>query len=62
MPALKWEELLDSLNLEQRASVLDSVEKPKVAVRKTAIKKAIECGGQVPGADLIVGKKTLIRK
>jgi hypothetical protein len=62
MPALKWEELLDSLDLEQRASVLDSVEKPKVAVSKTAIKKAIECGGQVPGADLIVGKKTLIRK
>jgi hypothetical protein len=62
MPALKWEEVLDSLDLEQRASVLDSVEKPKVAVSKTAIKKAIDGGGRVPGADLIVGKKTLVRK
>jgi hypothetical protein len=62
MPALKWESLLDSLELEQRASVLDAVEKPKVAVSKTAIKRAIDGGGQVPGADLIVGKKTLIRK
>jgi septal ring factor EnvC (AmiA/AmiB activator) len=62
MPALQWEALLDSLELEQRASVLDSVERPKMAVSKTAIKKAIDGGGQVPGADLIVGKKTLIRK
>jgi hypothetical protein len=62
MPALKWEALLDSLDLEQRAAVLDSVEKPKVAVSKTAIKKAIGDGAQVPGADLIVGQKTLVRK
>ena len=62
MPALRWEALLDSLELEQRASVLDAVEKPKVAVSKTAIKRAIDGGSQVPGADLIVGKKTLIRK
>jgi hypothetical protein len=62
MPALKWEALLDSLELEQRAGVLDNVEKPKVTVSKAAIKKAIDCGAQVPGADLIVGKKTLLRK
>jgi hypothetical protein len=62
VPALKWEALLGSLDLEQRAGVLDAVEKPKVAVSKTAIKKAIDGGAQVPGADLIVGKKTLVRK
>jgi hypothetical protein len=62
MPALKWEALLDSLELEQRANVLDAVEKPKVTVVKTAIKKAIDGGTQIPGADLIIGKKTLIRK
>ena len=62
MPALRWDALLDSLDLEHRASVLDTVEKPKVAVSKTAIKKAIDGGIQVSGADLIVGKKTLIRK
>ena len=62
MPALVWETLLDSMELEQRASILDTVEKPKVAVSKTAIRKAIDGGGQVPGADLIVGKKTLVRK
>ena len=62
MPALKWEGLLDSLDPMQRSSVLDSVEKPKVAVSKVAIKKAIDGGCQVLGADLIVGKKTLIRK
>jgi hypothetical protein len=33
-----------------------------VAVSKTANKKAIDGGGHVPGADFIVGKKTLIRK
>ena len=42
--------------------MLDSVEKPKMCVSKTAIKAAISGGAQVPGADLIVGKKTLIRK
>jgi hypothetical protein len=62
MPALKWETLLDSLDLKQRAGVLDTIEKHKVAVSKTAIKKAIDGGAQIPGADLIVGKKTLIRK
>ena len=50
------------LDLEQRAEVLDSVEKPKASLSKTAIKKAIGDGAQVPGADLIVGHKTLIRK
>jgi hypothetical protein len=62
MPVLRWEALLDSLDLEQRANVLDTIEKPKVAVSKIAIKKAIDGGAQVPGADLIVGKKTLVRK
>jgi hypothetical protein len=62
MPALQWEALLDFLDLEQRAAVLDSVGKPKASVSKTAIKKAIGDGAQVPGADLIVGKKTLVRK
>ena len=62
MPVPKWEALLDSLDLEQRASVLDWAEKPKVTVSKTAIKKAIDGGAQVPGANLVVGKKTLIRK
>jgi hypothetical protein len=62
MPALKWEALLDSLDLEQRAATLDSAGKPKTSVSKTAIKKAIGDGVQVPGADLIIGKKTLVRK
>jgi hypothetical protein len=62
LPALKWEAHLDSLDLEQRAGLLDSVEKPKASVSKTAVKAAIGGGAQVPGADLIVGKKTLIRK
>jgi hypothetical protein len=62
MPAVHWEALLDSLDLEERTAVLDAVEKPKVAVSKTAIKKAIDGGAQVPGADLIVGKKTLVRR
>ena len=62
MPALKWQAFLDSLDMEQRANVLDWAEKPKVAVSKTAIKKGIDGGAQIPGADLIVGKKTLIRK
>jgi hypothetical protein len=62
IPAPKWEALLDSLDLDQRAAVLDSVDKSKVSVSKTAVKKAIDGGRLVPGADLVVGKKTLIRK
>jgi hypothetical protein len=62
MPALKWEDLLDSLELEQRAGLLDAVGKPKATVSKTAIKAAIGGGSQVSGADLTVGKKTLVRK
>ncbi len=62
MPAVKWEALLDSLEPAQRAAVLESIDKPKVNVSKTAVRKAIGDGIRVPGADLIVAKKTLVRR
>jgi hypothetical protein len=62
MPALAWEAVLDSLELDQRAGLLDLVGKPKETISKTAVRKAIDGGAQVPGAGLIVGKKTLIRR
>jgi hypothetical protein len=46
MPAKVWEDLCDSLDLEVRAHLLDSVSKPNCSVNKTLVKEAI--AEQVP--------------
>jgi hypothetical protein len=62
MPAKLWEEMLDALDLELRSQVEDLASTPNYSVSKTAIKKGIDAGEEVPGADLTVGKYSLVRK
>lgn len=42
LPAETWETLLDSLEMELRAQVLDQVKRPDVSVSKTSVKDEIE--------------------
>jgi hypothetical protein len=44
LPALTWESLLDSLDMETRAKILDEVRKPESSVSKALLKDAIETG------------------
>ena len=61
LPAVTWDRLLDGLDIEQRAAVLGQVKSPEVFVEKRSIKAAIDCGADVPGADLITGRHSLRR-
>jgi hypothetical protein len=77
MPAETWETLLDSLDLELRAQVLDQIKRPDVTVSRTSVKAEIEretpdakeqlqAKGRVriealPGATLIAGRLSLVR-
>jgi hypothetical protein len=61
MPALQWEALLDTLDLEARARLLDGA-KVEYTPSKTAIKAALEAQNAVPGAAIVTGKYSLIRK
>ncbi len=56
LPALTWEQLLDGLDIEQRAAVLGQARNPEVSVDKRSIKAAIDGGAIVPGAGLVVGR------
>jgi hypothetical protein len=60
LPAVTWEQLLDGLEIEQRAAVLGQVKRPEVTVDKCAIKAAMN-GGTVPGAGLVNGRHSLRR-
>ena len=61
LPATLWEELLDSIDLEQRASVLAQVRTPEVSIDKRSVKAAIDAGANVEGAGLVVGRQALRR-
>ena len=61
LPATLWEELLDSIDLEQRANVLAQVRNPEVSIDKRSVKVAIEAGTKVEGAGLVVGRQALRR-
>jgi hypothetical protein len=61
LPAGTWEQLLDGLEIEQRAAVLGQVKSPEVTVDKRSIKAAIDGGADVPGAGLVTGRHTLRR-
>jgi hypothetical protein len=60
LPAVTWEQLLDGLEIEQRATVLRQVKSPEVIVDKRSIKAALD-GGAVPGAGLATGRHSLRR-
>ena len=62
LPAVTWEQLLDGLDIEQRASVLGQVKSPEVSVDKRSIKAAMDGGADVPGAGLVTGRHTLRRR
>ena len=61
LPALMWEQLLDGLEIEQRAAVLGQVKSPEVSVDKRSIKAALDGGADVPGAGLAIGRHSLRR-
>jgi hypothetical protein len=60
LPAVTWEQLLDGLEIEQRAAVLGQVKNPEVIVDKRSIKAALD-GGAVPGAGLATRRHSLRR-
>jgi hypothetical protein len=60
LPAVTWEQLLDGLEIEQRAAVLGQVKSPEVIVDKRSIKAALD-GGPVPGAGMATGRHSLRR-
>jgi hypothetical protein len=61
MPAEQWAGVLDSLDFETRAQILDGARVEYVPL-KTAIRKALEAEAAVPGAQLAPTKYSLIRK
>jgi hypothetical protein len=61
LPAVTWEQLLDGLDIEQRAAVLAQVKSPEVGVDKRSIKAAFDGGADVPGAGLVSGRHALRR-
>ena len=62
LPAVTWEQLLDGLEIDQRAAVLEQVKSPEVSVDKRSIKAALDGGANVPGAGLITGRHALRRR
>jgi hypothetical protein len=61
LPAVTWEQLLDGLEIEQRAAVLAQVKSPEIGVDKRSIKAAFDGGADVPGAGLVSGRHALRR-
>jgi hypothetical protein len=62
LPAVTWEQLLDGLEIEQRAAVLGQVKSPEVSVDRRSMKTAMDGGADVPGAGLVTGRHALRRK
>jgi len=61
LPAMTWEQLLDGLDIEQRATILEQVKTPEVVVDKRSIKSALDAGATVAGAGLVTGRHSLRR-
>ena len=61
LPAVIWEQLLDRLEIDQRAAVLEQAKSQEVIVDKRSIKAAIDGGSDVPGAGLAGGRHSLRR-
>jgi hypothetical protein len=61
LPAVMWEQLLDGLEIEQRAAVLGQVKGAEVTADKRSIKAAVDGGADVPGAGLVIGRHSLRR-
>ena len=61
LPAVTWEQLLDGLDIEQRAAILGQVQGPEISVDKRSMKAAMDGGAAVPGATLVTGRHALRR-
>ena len=61
LPAVIWEQLLDGLDLEERAKLLDEVRSPEITVDKRSVKAVLDGGQVVPGAVLVTGRHSLRR-
>jgi hypothetical protein len=61
MPAPVWEQVLDSLEIETRASVFEAVKSAEYTISKGSLKKALDAPGDVPGAKLVTGRHSLRR-
>lgn len=62
VPAEAWERFVDAVDVDERTRFLDSVIRADVAVDKRAVKRALEDGESVPGAELRRDKLTLVVK
>ena len=61
VPAVVWEQLLDGLDIENRAAVAGQVRSTEVTIDKRSIKTSIDDGIEVPGAGLVTGRHSLRR-
>ena len=52
LPAERWEQLLDSLDMETAGDLIDAVRKAEVSIDKRAVKAALDAEMPVPGAYL----------
>jgi hypothetical protein len=63
MPAELWETMKDECSLEVRARVAEYEQSSsRVIVSRQAIKRAIDANVEVPGADIIIGKNSLVMR
>jgi len=62
LPAVLWEELIGSLDIDLNTKVLEAVKNPKLVISKTAVKKALDAKEPVMGAEMAFGKLSLVRK
>ncbi len=61
VPAAAWDQILDSLEVDLRLTILEQARVTDTSVSKTAVKAALESGEQVAGARLITDKHSLRR-
>lgn len=62
VPLAQWERAIGRMDADDATELLRSVTRMEISIDKRAIKAAIDAGETVPGADLAIGKYTLIRK
>jgi hypothetical protein len=62
LPAVLYDELLDSLDLDFAGKIADAVRKASMSVSKTDVKADLQAKQEVPGAHLVDDKYRLERK
>jgi hypothetical protein len=61
LSAVTWERLLDDIDIDERASVLEEGRCAEVSVDKRSVKDALERGAAFAGVSLVVGRHSLKR-